>query len=116
MIVQLPWPHKDLSPNARIHWRKRSAVVKSSRWVACILAKEAGAAQMEADTLSAIITFHPPDKRRRDRDNMIASLKSACDGIADALGVDDSKWIPTYHVGEPVKGGRVVVHFPEIAT
>lgn len=28
--------------------------------------------------------------------------------------VDDSKWTPTYHVGEPVKRGRVVVHFPEI--
>jgi crossover junction endodeoxyribonuclease RusA len=55
------------------------------------------------------MTFCPPDKRRRDRDNLIASMKAATDGIADALGTDDSKFIVTYAMGSPVKGGSVEV-------
>ena len=34
------------------------------------------------------------DKRRRDRDNYAAMLKSAYDGIADATSVDDKEFIP----------------------
>ena len=34
------------------------------------------------------------DKRRRDRDNYAAMLKSAYDGIADATDVDDKEFIP----------------------
>jgi crossover junction endodeoxyribonuclease RusA len=55
------------------------------------------------------VTFQPPDKRRRDRDNLQASLKAHFDGIADALGVNDSLFVPTYAIGEPVKGGAVRV-------
>lgn len=48
------------------------------------------------------IAFHWPDKRRRDDDNAIASIKAYKDGIADALGMDD--WnlrmtaIPTFSI------------------
>jgi crossover junction endodeoxyribonuclease RusA len=55
------------------------------------------------------ITFHPPDARRRDRDNMIASCKALMDGLSDALGVDDAYFIPTYAVGNIVTGGAVVI-------
>ena len=53
------------------------------------------------------ITFQPPDRRKRDRDNMIAAFKAGQDGLADALGIDDAILVPTYDTGEPVKGGRV---------
>jgi len=56
-----------------------------------------------------IITFHPPDKRKRDMDNMIAAFKAGQDGVADAIGVDDSKWVSSYRIGQPVKGGLVIV-------
>ena len=36
------------------------------------------------------IEFAPPSRRRIDLDNCIASCKAYFDGIADALGVDDS--------------------------
>ena len=55
------------------------------------------------------ITFVPPDRRHRDDDNMIASLKSARDGIADALGVNDRRFRPNYVFAEPEKPGRVEV-------
>jgi crossover junction endodeoxyribonuclease RusA len=55
------------------------------------------------------ITFHPPDKRHRDRDNMIASCKALMDGLSDALGVDDRHFIPTYEVCNTITGGAVIV-------
>ncbi len=33
--------------------------------------------------------FYPPDRRKRDDDNLIRCMKPYRDGIADALGVDD---------------------------
>lgn len=55
------------------------------------------------------ITFNPPDRRRRDLDNMLAACKAYLDGISDALGVDDSNFKLTIQKGEVVKGGQVVV-------
>lgn len=55
------------------------------------------------------ICFHPPDKRRRDLDNMLASIKSGLDGISDAIGVDDSQWSLSLSRGEPVPGGAVAI-------
>ena len=51
----------------------------------------------------------PPDKRRRDMDNMLASIKAALDGVSAVIGVDDSKWRLSMHVAPPVKDGRVRV-------
>lgn len=55
------------------------------------------------------ITFHPPDNRRRDRDNMQASLKYGLDQVARTLGVDDYRFDPTYRFADPIKGGKVLV-------
>ncbi|KQM58771.1 hypothetical protein ASE65_10430 [Sphingomonas sp. Leaf16] len=55
------------------------------------------------------IRFVPPDHRRRDDDGMIGAFKHGRDGIADALGVDDHSFRPTYEFAEPEKPGRVVV-------
>ena len=111
MRVTVPWPHPELHPNARGHHfalaRRKKAYRVGCGWEA----KAAGLGKIAAAQLPVTITFHPPDKRRRDRDGMIASLKSGQDGIADVLGVDDSLWVPTYAVGEPVARGRVVFEF-----
>ena len=60
-------------------------------------------------TVFVTIAFHPPDKRRRDKDNMIAAFKSGQDGIADAIQVDDGDWFVSHVIREPVKGGCVEV-------
>jgi crossover junction endodeoxyribonuclease RusA len=59
------------------------------------------------------ITFCPPDARRRDRDNMIASCKALMDGLSDAIGIDDRHFIPTYQIGEIRKGGAVIVEIAD---
>ena len=109
MLIKLPWPHKDLSPNARVNWRakhrRRHAYRHTCSW-ACV---EQRARKIEANGVSAVITFCPPDARRRDMDNMLASAKAAIDAVADAVGVDDSRWSLTLRNGEPVKNGAVII-------
>jgi crossover junction endodeoxyribonuclease RusA len=105
VIVILPWPPKELSPNARVHFRKKAEAAKKYRNLAQWSAWEAA----RVDGYSVSITFNPPDNRRRDLDNMLASIKSGLDGISSAIGIDDSKWSMTIRKGEPVKGGRVVI-------
>ena len=110
MILHLPWPDKRLSPNARNHWAIRSKAVSGARQLAYYEAKRAGLPKMpDEGNIRMVWTFAPPDKRRRDRDNMIACCKAYADGIADALGIDDSRFEPTYRRADPVQGGRVTI-------
>jgi crossover junction endodeoxyribonuclease RusA len=109
-LIRLPWPPAALSPNARGHWAKRASAAKKYRADARLLSQAMGCRALGCSTLTVEITFCPPDRRKRDTDNMIASIKSGLDGISDATGVDDANW----HVGirrdEPVRDGAVLVH------
>lgn len=58
--------------------------------------------------IRVIVTFYPPN-RRGDRVNFPNRMKPYFDGMADALKVNDSRFLPTYYFAEPVAGGRVVV-------
>lgn len=114
IVVELPWPAKELSPNARPHFMKLSGVKKAAKehanW-ATRIAK--GHRQFDHDGKSDIIlrqVAHPPDKRDRDRDNLDHALKASRDGIADALGVNDKHFRPTgIEWGEVVSGGKVII-------
>lgn len=66
---------------------------------------------MDSDhSWSLHIAFHPPDLRRRDIDNLLASLKSAIDGICDAWQIDDSRFRRiALEMMDKVKGGKVVI-------
>lgn len=90
--IFLPWPDKALSPNARVHWRALSAAKKKAKEAAYYTALGAGLSKIAADSMKVRYSFFPPDRRPRDTDNMIASMKAAADGIALAIGIDDSKW------------------------
>jgi crossover junction endodeoxyribonuclease RusA len=105
--VDLPWPSRDLHPNARKHWAQRAKAAKKARLDAAIAARAAGIRKIRAASLRIIATFSPPDNRRRDSDGMLSSLKSSFDGIADVIGVDDSLWNITIQRAEPVRGGNV---------
>ena len=61
------------------------------------------------ERVSVTLTFHPPNKRRRDQDGMLAALKASLDGVSDGLMVDDHLFDLTPNFREPVKGGKVVV-------
>ena len=114
-LIRLPWPPSSLSPNARGHWSIKAKAAKKARGEARLLSQACGCRALAADALTVEITFHPPDRRHRDTDNMLAALKSALDGIADATGVDDSKWHYGIRRGDPIKGGAVLVHVLPVA-
>jgi crossover junction endodeoxyribonuclease RusA len=113
-LVELGWPAKALSPNARSrsHWPKTNALkaAKKEGYGAALAAMRGGGAPKWAnEKLAFVITAYPPDRRGRDDDNIKASLKGHRDGIALALGIDDSRFVERFQWGEPVKGGRIVV-------
>ncbi len=105
--VCLPWPPKELSPNARTHWATKARIAKRYRTTCHILAKQARLVTHEG-TLDVVVTFFPPDRRHRDDDNCTGAFKPGRDGVADALGVDDSRFRSRPDLrSEPVKGGKV---------
>src|SRR3546814_1232582 len=48
----------------------------------------------ENGDIRVVLTFYPPDRRQRDRDNLLSNCKASLDGIADSLGVNDSRFVP----------------------
>lgn len=112
-MIELPWPPPELSPNARPHPMARARATKAYRTTAHWAAKSAGAhSPADEGDIALEVTFYPPS-RRPDRQNMPGWVKAGIDGIADAIGVNDRRFNPTYHYAEPVKGGKVVISLNE---
>lgn len=89
----MPWPSmRELSPNWRGHWSGKARAKKRLREAWAIQAKQQGGYRLLVDRLIVKLEFVPPDRRHRDLDNLLASVKAGLDGLADVLGVDDSKW------------------------
>ena len=109
MIVILPWPSAVLSPNSRAHWRKKSPITKCHKSEAFYLAKAAMQPGQVFTGPMVKVTFCPPDNRRRDTDNMLASCKAYLDGVALAIGCDDSGWTLTIARAAAIIGGAVIV-------
>lgn len=107
--LTLPWPCEALSPNARQHYMALARARKKYRHECWAAALCQGARRVTADRLQVAIRFAPPTRRRYDLDNLLSRLKSGLDGLADALGVDDSRWSLRIGMAEPVKGGAVCV-------
>jgi crossover junction endodeoxyribonuclease RusA len=110
MSVYLPFPPAVLNPNSRVHWTKKAKAAKQYKhdcwWT---LTGGADGACFWRGAFNFGLMFCPPDDRRRDLDNMLASFKSGLDAISEYTGVDDSKFRLTIEKGKPVKGGCVIV-------
>lgn len=119
IVINLPWPPQELNPNKRLHWSRKSRVARHYRNTCCVLAKSA--IQLQGNHFAGInklvfsLEFCPPDKRRRDDDNILSSFKAGRDGVADALGVDDNSFVTSFEVCGPVEDGAVIVTIQERA-
>lgn len=94
ITVVLPLPHPCLSPNARAHWGAKGHAVSKYRYLAKMAATAAYMPGAKPEYSRAIlrVTFYHKVRRRRDRDNHLAMLKSAFDGMVDAgLVLNDSE-------------------------
>jgi hypothetical protein len=108
ILIELPFPPASLSGHNKGHWHAKSGIVAKHRDWAMKATKAAGAAVSGEGDIRVAVTFYPPS-RRGDRVNFPNRMKPYWDGIADALNVNDSRFLPAFHFGEPEKVGRVVV-------
>ena len=107
-MIVLPFPDSILSGHSEhIKWAKSAATKKHRAW-----AKRATEAAMpevpDVGDICVRVRFVPPD-RRGDRVNFPNRMKPYFDGIADALGVNDARFLPHFEFAEPEKPGRVEV-------
>lgn len=113
MILKLPFPDPALMPNRKNgkHWGASQAAKVSAREYGYYAAKQAMTGFSDAGgTIPLSLVFVQPDGRKRDLDNMLSAMKPALDGIAAALGIDDSRFRPvTIDAGEVSKPGCVLV-------
>ena len=125
VTLLLPWLDSQLSPNARLHWFTKARKAKHYREAARIVVLDAMQQRGKGLTppVKAQWIFIPPDKRRRDLDNMTSNtgLKAAVDAcVLDGLLEDDNSKVLTW--GEPevwtaypgLKGPGVVLLLDEV--
>lgn len=111
--IIFPWLDSLLSPNRRMDRRALIAVRQRAKTEAFYLIRNSAPVVIETN-LQLTLTFHPPDKRKRDLDNLYATFKAYQDGIFLALGMDD------YLIervilqrGNVIRGGCVTVELKE---
>lgn len=109
-MIELPFPSSILAGHAgygNVH-AKAAATARHREWARnATLAANIAVPEGKGD-IRVIVAFYPPN-RRGDRVNFPNRMKPYFDGIADALKVNDSRFLPSYIFGEPVKNARVVV-------
>lgn len=109
LTLTFEWPD-DTSLNARMHWSERSMRQAGSKAFANLYTQYTAKGLLPIGEYQARYTFHPPNHRYRDLDNMLARLKPTNDGMCEALGIDDSAIRRvTLEWGDSVPDGRVVV-------
>ena len=107
-LITLPWPPADLSGhNNGSWWGKSGVVAKHREWArnATMAAKPVVAAEGD---IPILVRFVPPS-RRGDRTNYPNRCKPVFDGIADALKVNDRRFLPRFEFAEPEKPGRLEI-------
>ncbi len=106
--IILPYPSPVLNPNNKSHWRKKWRAQQEQKKIAGWMTMAANKPP-EKDIYLLEVCFFPPDNRRRDEDNALASMKHAFDGIAEVWGVDDCRfrYLPKWY--SKVKDGKVII-------
>jgi Holliday junction resolvase RusA-like endonuclease len=111
ITITLPHPPLPLRPNSRTHWRKKAQSVKAYRQQAKVYAIGALAMQNAPlwEKAKVQVVWRCTKRIHPDPDNIIASLKAAFDGLADAGVVTDDRGLwperPVIETG---------AHWPEV--
>ena len=96
--VIFPWPPAILSPNGRPHHMALYRAKKAYKQACWALAKEARMTAPADSRPLVTMTFVPPVRRHHDADNLVGRMKAGLDGLAEAMGCNDSK----FRLGEPI--------------
>lgn len=79
------YPRPPLTANQRMHWRQKAAITRDVREATALLARRVPFLARCKVSLIWVVT----DRRRRDADNLVPTLKAMCDGLVDAGVVED---------------------------
>jgi Holliday junction resolvase RusA-like endonuclease len=83
--IEFEYERPPITANQRLHWRMKALLTKDVR--ALTAQKAAHIPPMKACAVS--LNWIVNDKRRRDADNIVPTLKAMCDGLVDAGIVPD---------------------------
>jgi len=113
--IELPAGMQILSLNDRTHWQARNRHGQVIRDAAIVMARKARIPALGRVAITA--EYRPPDRRRRDPDNIMPAVKYAIDGIT-AAGIipdDSAAYVAgvTCTIGEPCPRGQLVLHITE---
>jgi hypothetical protein len=108
-VIVLPYPDKALWPNGRAHWEVKAREAKKLR-TAAAWATKAASVRIGDSPIPVHIICHPKARGPApDRDGIIGAAKSALDGIADALGINDRHFAaPTVEVSGERTGQFII--------
>lgn len=97
LTFDLPFPDSALGPNRMkgVHWATVHKAKTSARETAFTLTKIAKKGYTApSGEIPLTLVFVQPNKTRMDLDNLLSSMKSALDGVALALRIDDVVFMP----------------------
>jgi len=89
--IMLPFPSKLLGPNARVHHMTKHRLTKDYRASTRLIAGQHQRLCLQRPVLGILPVS--TTRRRRDLDNVLASLKAALDGLTDAGWWEDDSAI-----------------------
>lgn len=94
--IEIPYlPQRELSPNWRGHWAEKYKAAQQLKQDAYVAAKFSLIPVFKKATIT--FKFIVPDRRRRDPDNFLASMKPAVDGlVAAGIFPDDSSEVVSF--------------------
>jgi crossover junction endodeoxyribonuclease RusA len=112
LIIKLPFPPAELSGHNNGQWWSKSKLIATYKAEAFHLTRKAvrasGYKAPPSGDIALSIAFYPPD-RRGDRVNFANRMKPQIDGLAEGLGVNDIRFLPSYSFCPPAKPGYVEV-------
>ncbi len=112
-VMVFSWPDSKLSPNNRKDLRALTAARHAAKAEAFYIVRDSKIS-ISSPSVELTLTFHPPDRRRRDLDNLYSTFKAYQDGIFQTLGVDDSIIERVIlQRGNIIPGGQVFVDIRE---
>lgn len=114
--VELDFPAPELFPNRSKgkHWATLHKHKTAARESAFFCTLSHGRPRFSDGELMLTIVFEMPDKRHRDADNCLSAAKSALDGVALALGINDKRFNPLKIIRKPgQKPGKMIVQIEE---
>lgn len=109
-MIELPFPPAALSGHNTGHWNAKAKTIAQYRDWARIATLAAKPDIPETGDILVFMTFVPPDNKG-DRVNFPIRAKPIWDGIADALEVNDKRFLPRFLFALPQKPGRVEIRF-----